>query len=146
MKGVSVFATCSFPEYDPEAGGIPVRSSNGFPRYRLKYPLVHKMPSTFPDWNWMKLPQDEFFKRYADMVARREQRIRDEAADIRVAEGTDVETPIVLLCFEQLAKKPGSWCHRSAFSAAWQVLNPSERVNELGARAQAETHAQETLF
>lgn len=149
-----LFATCSFPEFNPAGGGIPVRSSNGFPRYKLKYPLVHKMPSTFPNWDWMKLPQAEFYERYIEMIAVNEAKIIEEALAIRELEAEQIrasadEVPIVLLCFEQLAKKPGSWCHRHAFAAAWRELS-GQTVPELGAMPAPETRAaeaqQEGLF
>lgn len=59
------FATCSFPEYWPDMGGIPVRSSNGFPRYKLRYPLVHAMSCTFPNKNTIRgVAYEQFVQLY----------------------------------------------------------------------------------
>ena len=113
------FATCSFPEFRPEMG-IPVRSSRGFPRYKLRYPLVHKMPSTFPARHWLDLDYDEFDQLYRQHVRANLNLILSEADQVRHA-AADHDSPLVLLCFEQL-HRPGQWCHRRILAHALEEL------------------------
>lgn len=99
-KRFPLFAVCSFPECNPAGGGIPVRSAHAFPCYKLKYPLVHRMPSAFPERDWMKLPHVEFFKRLAALVETKERPTRGEVDQIRETEGVGEDVPLVLPCFE----------------------------------------------
>lgn len=129
----NTFATCSFPEYKPEiVGGIPVRSSNGTPRYTLKYPLPHAMPVTFPHRSYMRRPLPEFRALYRRQIERVGlDMLRKEIERIRVAAGAGEDVRLVLLCFEQLGKKPGVWCHRHIFAALWTEMT-GEDVPEYG--------------
>ncbi|WP_367139334.1 hypothetical protein [Saccharothrix sp. HUAS TT1] len=152
MTSPNTWYTCSFPEYAlPADEAIPVRSANGFPRYKIRYPLVHALPSTFPakEWVFGGLGRDEFTQRYLDMMNTDGyvDRVREEAAVIRRAMGVAEDFPLALLCFEQLAKKPAKgkgtpWCHRTIFAAGWTQLT-GEPVRELGAVPMPETAAEE---
>lgn len=142
-----MFATCAYPDYQPEFGGIPVRSSNGSPRYKLRYPpfsatLLPAMPSTMPEWPWVKAAHDgrmdqaEFGKRYAEMLSGRVDQVRAEAAKIRQDAGAAEDALIVLMCFCRL-DRTGEWCHRTFFGASWTALT-GEPAPELGKRMMPE--------
>lgn len=148
-----MFATCSFQEFNPALmGGVPVQSSNGFPRhiahtlpYSLKTDgLVHKLPLTFPTpVATIKWPREKFVPAYfAHLEEVGVDAIRESAKHLRSAIGVDENAVLVLLCFEQLAKKPGTYCHRSLF-AQWWTKQTGEDVPEYGAVRPAETRAEE---
>jgi hypothetical protein len=135
-----VFATCSFPEFKPHMG-VPVRISNGFPRYGLKYQLEHTMRDLYPDKTTMTFEFDAFADRYfSKLNSVGADSIRRQAQEIRVKEDVPEDTVVVLLCFEQLTKKP--WCHRNMFAAWWKRAT-GEDVPELGAVPKPEIKAQE---
>ncbi|GAA0607562.1 hypothetical protein GCM10010174_25900 [Kutzneria viridogrisea] len=144
-----MFATCTFQEFDPGCGGIPVRSSNGKPRFlhTLRYQVEHVMPSTFPDWAWVKaahagtMGQAEFFDRYARMIRGRVDQVREEAEQILQPLGVEPSTRVVLLCFDRL-DKPGNWCHRTAFGQTWSEIT-GEDVPELGRVVSPELRAEQ---
>lgn len=150
-----LFATCSFQEFRPEMG-IPVRSSRGYPRFRLRYPLVHAMPATFPEARWLRgVDKPTFDELYhakiravgVDALRREADRIRHEEAQA-LGDDRALEKPIVLLCFERWnQKKDPGWCHRHSFQAAWSDL-AGEDVPELGALPRRELAADDdpTLF
>ncbi len=144
-----MFATCSFPEYPDVMGGIPVRTSNGYPRYTLKYPLLHAMPSTFPNKNTIRgVAYDRFVELYrAKLDSIGVEAIQQQAHEIRCKEGASEDTPLVLLCFEQLHKGPDQWCHRNCF-AQWWADRTDQATPELGALHQPEikAHEQDGLF
>jgi hypothetical protein len=153
-----VFATCSFMEYKPEMGGVPVRSSNGFPRFahQLTYrlttdvngvPVAHSLPVTWPAHDTIKWPMDQFAPAYlAKLEKAGVDAIRAAADRLRDQLGVDPDTRLVLLCYERLATKPGLHCHRNLFAAWWQDKT-GEEVPELGAVPQPEIRAQqEGLF
>lgn len=126
------FCTCSFSEFHAETMvGIPVRSSNGHPRWRLKYPLVHTLRPTMPDrhtMTWEPAPFQEAY--YRKLTHTGVEALRAAAQTIRAAERAGPDVPIVLLCFERLTTA-GKWCHRTLF-AAWWSINTGEDVPELG--------------
>ena len=98
--------------------GVPVKISNGRPKFGRSYVLRYQVPILYPNWSWMKLPVAEFRARYWEqldgyglgqiedvfrrIVAENERRtaVRDDR--------------LVLLCFE---KDPVD-CHRGDF-AIW---------------------------
>lgn len=144
------FATCSFYEFRPEMG-IPVRSSNGYPRFALKYPLFHALEETFPRRSWMRLPYREFAPKYYEMCdALGTDFYRREAEQIRFSESHNrrdercKDMPVVLLCFERWndPKKQPEFCHRSLF-ASWWNERTGEPVPEFGAAPKAEIRADE---
>jgi hypothetical protein len=124
-------ATCSFPEMRPEFG-LPVRTSNGYPRYKLKYELPgdQKIPELMPHRSYMHGPAETFHVRYRqqmdDLGVDKISRI---FADLRTTYGAE---RLVLLCFEQLWQpKNAAGCHRSSF-AAWWLDQTGEIIPELG--------------
>ena len=123
-------ATCSFAEFRPEAGQIPVRASLGFPRYKLHYTIpqgafVRDIAPSRAYWNE---PFEEFQRQYWAQLDRRGLgAVSDQLHAIVEANHGDTA---VVLCFENLTKKP--FCHRTMF-AAWWTGHTGDEVLELGA-------------
>jgi hypothetical protein len=151
-----LFRTCSYPEFSrlftPDFNaGVPVQTSNGFPRFTMPYKALLlgnpalKLPQVYPARPTLNWSPDRFVPAYRDKLNEvGVDAIRAAAAKIRAAVGVSDEVPLVLLCFEQLAKKPGTWCHRTLFGAWWHA-NTGEEVAELGARPSPEIRADENL-
>jgi hypothetical protein len=121
--------TLNFSKFTPDMG-IPVRSSNGAPRWALKYDLTYSVPETFPKWSLVKAkpPFDVFREAYhtgLDQVG-----IDKLASKFRAIVAATGEPRLVLLCFEDIVK-PGEWCHRRMF-AEWWEKQTGEIVRELG--------------
>jgi hypothetical protein len=157
-----VFATCTYQEYRPGLGGLPAQSSNGFPRFKLAYPLhtmtargkvQHKMPLTYPTRPMMGLPEPEFTGAYIALMDQRGvTAVARERSTLLASLDLDPDTVVVLLCFDRLDKivkgQPRPWCHRTLFSAWWTARTGHE-VPEFGALPPApEIRAQQppTLF
>jgi len=143
------FATCTYTEYDPATmGGLPVRTTVGNVRFKLRYPLEHKMPAIYPARTILKLPQPDFTIAYlAALTTYGVDGIRRDAAAIRAAAGVDESTRLVALCFDRLGV-PGkpAWCHRTLF-ARWWTEQTGEEVPEYGAVLTPEIRAdQHDLF
>jgi hypothetical protein len=112
--------------------GVPVRTSIGAPRYGTKYPLVHALPTLYPDRAWLRLERPAYTKLYvARLDAAGVARIAAECQAVADQAG---EETLVLLCFEDLGK-PDLWCHRRIF-AEWWTQNTGEPVPELGRDAE----------
>lgn len=134
--------TCNYSAFHPDMG-VPVQTSNGKPKWPLRYSLIHAAPKIFPAFKDIQIAdQDEFNRRY---VARLEwitvDRIEAELNSIAQQAGDD---RLVLLCFEDLSK--GKWCHRTTF-AQWWMQSTGEIVEELGRMpAEPEPDLQDPLF
>lgn len=127
---MSNFATCCYHQFRPEMG-IPVRTSAGTPRFPLRYELRHAIPQLAPTWATRQLDYVDFRRAYRHQLHRFTiDRVLAAAYDIRQAEGVDDEVPLVLLCFENLAK-PDQWCHRT-FLAEWLEAKGQGEVMEFG--------------
>ena len=161
------FATCSFAEYRNEMGGIPVRTANGVPKFKLGFApghgsLLPTLPSTFPKWPLVQaarkgMPGDEFHAAYREgldrvgieQVLSEAEQISQQADYWSRVLGREVtaDSPLVLLCYEQL-HKPGEFCHRSEF-ARWVTERTQQATVELGRVRHPEIAAetqQEGLF
>lgn len=109
--------------------GVPVRVSNGAPRWKLAYTLPYAVKEVMPAWALVKAkkPHDEFAALYraalddvgVDAIESRLRAIATAAGDNR----------LVLLCFEDLST--GSTCHRTVFGAWWEERT-GRVVTELG--------------
>jgi hypothetical protein len=148
-----MFATCSFMEYKPEMGGVPVRTSNGFPQFAHQLPyrltsdvngvtVAHSLPITYPDKSTVKWSRDEFVPAYLARLEETGVTAIRAAADRLLDQLGRPGERLVLLCFERLATKPGLYCHRNLFAAWWQQ-RAGEEVPELGAVPMPEIRAQE---
>lgn len=131
METAPMFATCTYQEFDPSYG-IPVRSTVGHPRFRLRYELAANWPQAAPERAWFSsAPYDTFRARYFEKldltgVDRFRQLARNLAIEkLTLNMDTDrSDVPIVLLCFDKLWQ-PDTWCHRTMFGEWW-----SERTGE----------------
>jgi hypothetical protein len=114
--------------------GVPVQGSNGRPRFKLPYPLVHRLPLVYPARSLMTEPdQQAFAAAYRASLDRcGVTAIRSAAHAIRHLVGAELGVPVVVLCFENLTK-PGKWCHRTMFGLWWAAAT-GEEVPELGGR------------
>lgn len=148
---VTTFASCSFTEYRDEMGGIPARSANGTPRFRLKFAPHHGkilpvMSLTFPQWKLVQasrrgLTREQFTHAYlagldeigVDQIRRQADGIRAQADTLTRMLGRKVDetSPIVLLCYERLSSGPDVYCHRTLFARWWEAKT-GETVPELG--------------
>lgn len=110
--------------------GVAVRTSNGAPRWKLKYPLVHAVRETFPAWPLVKakLPHEEFAEKYR--AALTEVGVDVIASRFRAIVAAEGDPRLVLLCFDDLAK-PGVTCHRTVFGRWWTEMT-GDPVTELG--------------
>lgn len=161
------FATCSFAEYRDHMGGIPVRTANGVPKFKLNFTPSHgsllpTLPATYPKWPLVQaarkgMPGEDFAAAYRhgleqvgieQILADAEQIIQQSDYWSRVfGRQVTAESPLVLLCFEQL-HKPGEFCHRSEF-ARFVTEHTGRAVAELGRVRHPEIAAevqQEGLF
>lgn len=110
-----------------ESGLVPVRTSLGYPKFRLAYRLAEHLPELTPD-RWMfPLAGDVFEAAY---------RAKLDAIGLDVIVGTlrairdrHDGRGLVLLCFEDLSQ-PGPGCHRRSF-ANWFREQTGEAVPEL---------------
>lgn len=121
--------TCNYPAFRDQMG-TPVRTSNGTPRFALKYDLVHTVREVFPSWKLVKsnAGQDAFRRQY-------QEGLDDVGVDVfasrfRAISVAEDEPRLVLLCFEDISK-PDWWCHRTMF-AEWWTRETGDEVRELG--------------
>lgn len=124
--------TLNYQRFQPPMG-VPVRSSNGAPRWPLKYDLRHAALLTFPAMTDVRaahkggLGEDEFRDRYhRTLTGRGVLAIGDELQGIADRAG---DHRLVLLCFDKVDQ--GEWCHRRMF-AEWWEQQTGDPVRELG--------------
>ena len=126
-------ATCSYVEFRPDMG-TPVRSTVGATRWPLPYQLAGHARLITPTRDLLKInARDAYEWGYRRLLnANGIDAIRNEL--LSIAGAVDRDTPLVLLCFDQLGKltPPDNWCHRSMFAAFW-AERTGEDVPELGA-------------
>ena len=121
--------TCSFGEFRPSMG-VPVRTSNGHPRWRLNYKVEHVCRDLMPEREWMDLPAADFDTRY---TTRLEQiGVAELSTQFDAIASAANHDNLVLLCFESLAKRDA--CHRRTF-AEWWTVQTGQTVPELGQAA-----------
>lgn len=123
-------ATCNYHAYRSEMG-MPVRTSNGFPKYWPHNGVLPHWESTTPDRPF-NLPYATFRERYRrKLSAAGVDALREDMHTIYEAGRDDwPSTTLVLLCFENISKKD-TWCHRTLFREWWQEQT-GEEVRELG--------------
>lgn len=120
--------TCNFSRFQPPMG-VPVRISNGFPRFGLKYDLIFKAPTLYPAWSLVKagLSHEDFSRLYGEALDDiGVEKIAAELGEIARKAG---DNRLVLMCFEDLSK--GKTCHRRSF-ARWWKARTGDDVRELG--------------
>lgn len=113
-----------------QPGWAKVQTSNGAPKFPLKYPLI-ECKALAPDYSTMKLPKDKFRVAYRKKLDRlgiaRVQDMLMAAAREHKYEGKPAEV-VVLLCFEDV-RRPDDWCHRTML-AEW-LNEQGVKVEEL---------------
>ncbi|MFE7461647.1 hypothetical protein ACWFMI_23645 [Nocardiopsis terrae] len=133
MTGRVKLATCSYAEFAPTMGA-PVRTTLGAGRRPLPYRLVGHARLITPTRTLLDLAHAGKKGLYRDMY---EKRLVETGAVRIAAELTEIAQQVpgqrlVLLCFDQLGRGPGEWCHRTMFAAWWEEQT-GEEVPELGA-------------
>lgn len=117
--------TASYKAFKPSMG-IPVRTSNGRPKYSLPYLLEWKAPVVFPAWALVRstLSMAEFGIQYRKNLDKLGvEKVREQLEEIAFHAG---DNRLVLLCFE----KGVSDCHRGAFATWWEEKT-GEQVKEI---------------
>lgn len=140
-------ATCSYTEFRPGMGN-PVRTTVGATRWPLPYQLAGHARLITPTRDMLKIEaQDAYEFSYRRMLnGNGIDAVRREL--LSIAGAVDLDTPLVLLCFDKLGvlTPPDNWCHRLHF-AKWWTEQTGEEVPELGAtRAPAAPPRPPTLF
>jgi hypothetical protein len=143
--GAHVLFTCSYPQLAPvlqaRPGLLPVRTSRGFPRYKLKYELQAYHPLITPG-PWFKEAAETYVPKYLDQLdghgVKKIQDVTKRLLDQHQA------TDAVFLCFEDLGN-PANWCHRRLF-AQWWLEHTGEEVDELGRMYVPPAEPDEDLF
>ncbi|KQW13720.1 hypothetical protein [Streptomyces sp. Root369] len=139
-------ATCTFQEFQPEMG-TPVRTTAGGVRFPLSYKLGGHARLVTPAWGLVQQARKGMAADAYEFHYRRQ--LNEAGVDairaelLAIAGANDLDSPVVLLCFDKLAV-PGNWCHRSQFARFWNELT-GEEVPELGAVFR-ETHRQGGLW
>lgn len=129
-------STCGFRAFRPEMG-VPVRTSNGKPRYHLNYPLMYKAECVFPRWALVKMSDmSRFSQLYQEDLDKLDFQIfvdtfeaiaQHNAGAQSVLDG--MKPNLVLMCFEADVRQ----CHRGAFAQWWNAKTGME-VPELPRR------------
>jgi hypothetical protein len=138
-----LLATCRFQRFTVDMG-IPVRITAGPVRFKLAYPLRHKVTEAAPDRAWLGIHDvAELWPLYERKLnAIGVDRLTELFRRIFATEGVDPDTGrLVLMCFDDLSKPskyvPGepAWCHRSLFGQWWTLRHPPRRGGRHGGRA-----------
>ncbi|WP_328434555.1 hypothetical protein [Streptomyces sp. NBC_00425] len=127
-------ATCTYQEFTPDMG-TPVRTTAGRPRFALPYPMTAHARLITPSWDLVRagLPQDAYEFQYRRAL--NETGLEQIQAELlRIAGAYDLDSPLVLLCFDKLNQLPArdAWCHRTHFGK-WYAEQTGVDVPELGA-------------
>lgn len=111
--------TSRYQRFQPTQGA-PIRSTAGYPRFRLDYRLAGHATLITP-MRWMLAIQDEdrYRNAYTEMLTTNGlSAIQEELATLAADVGND---RLVLLCFCDLTvPPPDNWCHRRIFADWWQ--------------------------
>ncbi|MBQ7155199.1 MAG: hypothetical protein IJR85_06565 [Synergistaceae bacterium] len=103
-----------------------VRISLGLPRWKLCYEIAGAIEELMPKGIFGIEDYDDFHRRYFDKLdAIRVDRIREKLHCFE-----KLGKPVVLLCFEDIRKGGGYWCHRNMF-ASWWKQHTGEVIPEL---------------
>lgn len=128
MTDQPTFATCTYQEFDPSYG-IPVKSTIGHPRFKLRYTLEANWQHAAPEKTFINAPKPLFREQYFGKLDRTSP-ITFTALAEHLREVTGRDAPVVLLCFDKLWQ-PDTWCHRTLFGE-WWLEQTGEEVPELG--------------
>lgn len=139
-------ATCTYQEFAPHMG-TPVRTTAGHPRFPLSYRLAGHARLVTPTRDLLSInARDAYEWGYRRLLNERGiDAIRNEL--VAIAGAHDLDSPLVLLCFDRLDKAPlaDAWCHRTML-AAWWTEQTGDEVPELGALPAAAPQPPPSLF
>lgn len=123
-------ATCNYHAFRSDMG-IPVRTSNGLPKYWPHNGILPHWEAVTPNRPF-NLPFEPFRKNYrAKLSGSGLASLRADMETIyEAAKGDWPSNRLVLLCFENISK-PDNWCHRTMFREWWQEQT-GETIPELG--------------
>lgn len=110
------------------SGYTAVGITLGRPRFKLNYNLVANLSTPFAPAGWyFNEPDEEKFKHHylRGLNEAGKEHLDAVLVGLYWLHG---EKPLVLLCFEDLAKEP--FCHRRLF-AEWWAQNGGEEIQEL---------------
>ena len=116
--------TASYKTFHPSMG-LPVQTSNGRPKYPLRYALQYRAPLVYPERRLMKLSAGTGFRAQYQQMLDRHGLGNLQDLFSRIAEHSG-ESKLVLLCFEKDVRQ----CHRGDF-ADWWARKTGELVKEL---------------
>ncbi|MEU6595287.1 hypothetical protein ABZ923_39855 [Streptomyces sp. NPDC046881] len=139
-------ATCTYQEFTPDMG-TPVRTTVGRPRFPLPYPLTAHARLVTPTKELLSINAADAYEFSYRRLLNERGFDAIQAELIRIAGAYDLDSPLVLLCFDQYAKltPPNCWCHRM-FLAKWITEHTGQEVPELGAPPKTADHQQGGLF
>jgi hypothetical protein len=124
--------TARYQTFQPRMG-VPVRTTIGAPRFKLRYPLNHNLPLIAPDRAFFHATRPEFVRQYRAKLDRHGPALIIAACE-QIAKAA-TQDRLVLLCFEDLTKE-GQWCHRTLF-AEWFEEQTGHPVREIGGSVDA---------
>jgi len=115
------------------SGLVPVRTTLGTPRWKMKYELLANLKVLAPTREIFRMEDpDEFEQAYRDHLAvAGVDAIAEQIASISAAHGGQ---GLVLLCFEDVAELGEMSCHRRGFARWWEEMT-GQVVPELSAGA-----------
>lgn len=109
-------------------GGIPVQTSNGHPKFPMKYTIKAMAPLLVPSRFTLGQPDGVFKAKYEEQLERHGvDAIRRQLQEIVDRTGNE---KLILLCFENVWNDGEKACHRRQF-AEWWNIKTGETVLEL---------------
>ncbi|MFC7791376.1 hypothetical protein [Streptomyces cinereoruber] len=125
-------ATCTYQEFTPNMG-TPVRTTAGAPRFPLSYALAGHARLITPTRDLLKIKSRDAYEWGYRRLLNGNTLDNIQRELFAIAGAFDLDTPLVLLCFDRLDRltPPDDWCHRSMF-AAWWTERTGVEVPELG--------------
>ena len=97
----------------------PIRISWGFPRFKLSYKIIGKIPELTPEKDMRYLNEADYIYHYRAIL-------EEETVEAIKKRFQELGDNLVLLCF----CNPGKFCHRSVF-AKWWDEKTGEEIKEL---------------
>lgn len=99
--------------------GIPVRTSVGAPRWKLKYEMHATLKILAPSYAMLKLPYEVYKERYLEQLEAHSVTKIHQQFESLLRTYQKYGDRLVLLCFEDVIGK-GDWCHRRMFAKWWE--------------------------
>ena len=121
MTAATPLATARYQDHQSiiASGLVPVRSSLGAPRWRLKYELSERLRSITPTRTMLAI-KDVYEFATAYRVHLDEVGVEAVQTEIANISATHDEKPLLLLCFEDVRELGEMSCHRRVFARWWE--------------------------